>query len=589
MPAAPRKEPPAVSKNKPPRAYSYRRFSQSVQAEGGSVARQTRMAADYCQRKRLTLDDSLTLDDFGVSAFRGDNVREGALAGFLEACRTGRVPRGSFLIVESLDRLSRDQIRPALQLFLQLQDHGITIVTLQPEREYRPDNTDALALIEPLIVFARAHEESLMKSHRRRDGWRQARDKARAGGGPMLRTCPAWLEVVDGAFRVKGAAAAAVRQIYAMARDGLGAYRITERLNGENVPPIGSGSRDGQHRHRWVKAYIYKILTNPAAMGTHQPQRQEGRKAVNDGAPIAHYYPAVVTEQEWNEAQAAVKGRGGSWAAGRRGPEETNLFTGLLHCAITGERLHIINALGRKGEGERKRYRYLTPSQEAGWYVGRRVDYGVFEAAVLSLLKELKPSGVAADGTPGDGRQAEIARLSGRLLDIDSRLERARQRARTAGDFDAFLDLIEELQAERKQVSRRKAELEEEEDGRATADLGETKTLIDLLDRARPEQREDLRRRLKGRIRQLVLGAWVLMVRRGMTCLCAVQLHFRAGERRRDYLLIHRPGNRYREGTWRAWSLADVTKPRDLDLRKRDHARRLEKALAVIDLSEIGD
>src|SRR5262245_52735103 len=145
------------------RAFSYIRFSSVVQADGGSLERQTTGTEAYCKRKDLSLDDTLTLQDLGVSAFRGDNVKEGALAGFLEACRTGRVPKGSFLIVESLDRLSRDQIRPALQLFLALQDFGITIVTLQPEREYPPDGADALSLIEPLIVFARAHEESAMK------------------------------------------------------------------------------------------------------------------------------------------------------------------------------------------------------------------------------------------------------------------------------------------------------------------------------------------------------------------------------------------------------------------------------------------
>src|SRR5262249_61501305 len=124
----------------------YKRFLSVQQAEGGSLKRQTALAQAYCDRKKLTLDESLTLNDLGVSAFRGDNVKDGALAGFLEACRLGRVPRGGVLIVESLDRLSRDQIRPALQLFLQLQDYGIRIVTLQPEREYPPDATDALAL-----------------------------------------------------------------------------------------------------------------------------------------------------------------------------------------------------------------------------------------------------------------------------------------------------------------------------------------------------------------------------------------------------------------------------------------------------------
>src|SRR5262245_11724919 len=131
-----------MPKSPPPRAYSYTRFSSPQQAEGGSVARQARLTAAYCKRKGLTLDESLSLDDLGVSAFRGANVRDGALAGFLEAFRTGRVPRGSHLIVESLDRLSRDQIRPALQLFLALQDFGITIVTHEPTREYDPAATD---------------------------------------------------------------------------------------------------------------------------------------------------------------------------------------------------------------------------------------------------------------------------------------------------------------------------------------------------------------------------------------------------------------------------------------------------------------
>src|SRR5262249_24830163 len=265
---------PAMSKTPSrQRAYSYIRFSSVRQAGGGSLKRQTALREAYCKRKNLILDDTLTLNDLGVSAFRSDNVKDGALAGFLEACRTGRVPKGSLLIVESLDRLSRDQIRPALHLFLALQDHGITIVTLKPEREYLPDGADALALIEPLIVFARAHEESVMKSYRRRDGWKQARDKARAGGGPMLKTCPAWLEGTGDGFRERREAVAVVRQIFTLARDGLGIHRITEKLTRDQVPPFG---RTG----RWVKAYVHRILTNPAAMGTYQPNKQNGKGVV---------------------------------------------------------------------------------------------------------------------------------------------------------------------------------------------------------------------------------------------------------------------------------------------------------------------
>jgi DNA invertase Pin-like site-specific DNA recombinase len=560
------------------RAYSYVRFSTVQQAEGGSLSRQTALSQAYCKRKKLHLDDSLTLCDLGVSAFRGNNVRDGALAGFLEACRVGRVPKGSYLIVESLDRLSRDQIRPALQLFLALQDYGITIVTLQPEREYPPEATDALALIEPLIVFARAHEESMIKSHRRRDGWKQARERARQGGGPIMKTCPGWLEVTPDGFRVKEEAAAVVRRIYELARDGLGVHRIVDRLGREGAPSIGT-------RGRWVKGYVYRILSNPAAMGAYQPNRQDGKKVVPDGPPIPNHYPAVITEEEWQETQAALQLRTPRRLAGRKGAEETNLFTGLLRCALTGERLHIAGSLGRKGAAPRKRYVYLAPTQVTAVPRGCRIDYGIFEAAVLSLLKELRPLDVAPVGGKGDARQAEISRLSGRLLDIDTRLERVRQRARTSGDFDAFLDLIEELHAERKQVSEKQARLEQERDARTQNDLCEAQSLIDMLDEAPAAEREDLRRRLKGRIGQLVQEGRVVIVRRGKTCLCALQLFFRGGDRRRDYLILHKPGTRYGEGHWWCRSLTSVIKPGGLDLRVRDHARRLEEALQA---EEIG-
>jgi DNA invertase Pin-like site-specific DNA recombinase len=565
------------------RAYSYVRFSSPQQAEGGSLNRQTALSQVYCQKKNLLLDDSLTLRDLGVSAFRGDNVRDGALAGFLEACRVGRVPKGSVLIVESLDRLSRDQIRPALQLFLALQDFGITIVTLQPEREYAPEATDALALIEPLIVFARAHEESAIKSSRRRDGWKQARDRARQGGGPIMKTCPAWLEVTPDGFRVKEEGATIVRRIFALCLDGLGVYRIAERLRDEGVPPLGSGDR-------WVKAYVYKILTSPAAMGTYQPMRHEGRKAVPDGEPITGFYPAVVDEEEWQRAQAALQGRTGDFARGRKGDEETNLFTGRLHCAVTGEKMNLIHGLGRKGSEPRKRYVYLSSTVERGVRGGRpRFDYPTFEAALLSCLRELRPEDITGEPSAVNDRKGEMSRLSGRLLDIDSRLERARQRARTAKDFDAFLDLIQELQSERKRVSEQVAALQQEEEDGKPADLGEAQSLIGMLAQAPAGQRNDLRRRLKARIRQLVSGVWVLVTARGWTRLAAVQVWFAGGQRRREYLILHRGGKSSdatrQNNRWEVQSLADAAQPGELDLRDPGHAARLETVLASMELT----
>jgi hypothetical protein len=195
----------------------------------------------------------------------------------------------------------------------------------------------------------------------------------------------------------------------------------------------------------------------------------------------------------------------------------------------------------------------------------------------LSCLTELRPADIQDDGKEsGDGKVSEEARLSGRLVDIDSRLERAKQRARTAGDFDALLDLIQALHAERQQVSEQLAALREEHAGGRAAELGETQSLIGIQAKASPGERAELRRRLKVRIRQLVTDMRVLIVKRGQDRLVAVQLFF-AGGRRRDYLFLAQA-----RGTL-VKSTADVPALGDKDLRRRDHARQLEKALASSD------
>ncbi len=68
------------------------------------------------------MDTELTLHDKGISAFKGLNVEQGALGEFLKAVEEGKVNKGSYLLVESLDRLSREKVNSALRLFLNILD-----------------------------------------------------------------------------------------------------------------------------------------------------------------------------------------------------------------------------------------------------------------------------------------------------------------------------------------------------------------------------------------------------------------------------------------------------------------------------------
>src|SRR5258708_387772 len=117
-----------------PTAYSYARFSSEKQRHGASLDRQLEAATLYAQTHSLVLDPS-TYRDLGVSAFRSKNV-DGALGAFIEAVDAKKIPKGSYLLVESLDRLSRDSVDVALKLFLDITGKGIILVTLMDGQVY---------------------------------------------------------------------------------------------------------------------------------------------------------------------------------------------------------------------------------------------------------------------------------------------------------------------------------------------------------------------------------------------------------------------------------------------------------------------
>ncbi|TOL00220.1 recombinase family protein, partial [Vibrio parahaemolyticus] len=64
-----------------------------------------------------------------MSAFSSEHVNKGALGEFIKAVDEGKVERGSVLIVESLDRLSREVPMQAQIQFNELISKGITIIT----------------------------------------------------------------------------------------------------------------------------------------------------------------------------------------------------------------------------------------------------------------------------------------------------------------------------------------------------------------------------------------------------------------------------------------------------------------------------
>jgi len=315
-------------------AYSYLRFSTPDQAFGDSRRRQLALAENYAQQHDLLLDKGLNFRDLGVSAFRGRNAKQGGLRAFLDAVEHGLVPSNSHLLVESLDRLSREQILAAQALFLQIVNAGVTIVTLLDQRSYSMAslNANPTDLIISLVYMMRANEESATKSARLRAAWIARRDKP--GNNHHGMRCPGWLRPKPdkSGYDVVPERAAVVQRIYREALAGVGLQMIGRRLNQEGVPLFGHGNQRGKI---WQRALVRHLLRTPLVIGTYTPCRAEvvnGKLRYMPLEPRPGYYPAIVSLEDWQ----VMRQRRLTWSEhhGCRNPKRrvANVLSRLARC-----------------------------------------------------------------------------------------------------------------------------------------------------------------------------------------------------------------------------------------------------------------
>jgi DNA invertase Pin-like site-specific DNA recombinase len=198
-------------------AFSYIRWSSKKQDKGDSLRRQKAARDRLVVKHNLTLDER-NFEDLGVSAFRGKNRDEGALAAFLQAVENKTIPKGSWLILENLDRMSRQLPMATLKLLEEIVSKGITLATAEPERVYTVKSLgDTFALIEIILIAQRAHEESKTKSDRVREAWANKLKLAAESKELLSNRMPEWLIVDEGKIKPIPERVAIVKRIVSMA------------------------------------------------------------------------------------------------------------------------------------------------------------------------------------------------------------------------------------------------------------------------------------------------------------------------------------------------------------------------------------
>lgn len=434
-----------------PKAYSYVRFSTPEQAKGDSLRRQTELARDYAAKHGLDLDGELTFQDLGVSAFRGRNAQTGALGAFLEAVRTGTVAVGSYLIVESLDRVSRQTVRLAVRTMEDIVSAGINVVDLQDGGKiYNAEtlDSDPMAFLIMGIRFMRAHEESARKSGLVSAAYEQKRKDAANTSvhKPFTRMLPAWLRWDDSQakFVAIPERAKVLRRIFKKAHDGFGANIIARELNEDGIETWAGRKHKADY---WQPRYVQKLLTNQSILGIFTPHRSlkdtTGKRTRTPLKPIEKYWPAVIERDVFDDVNTRLRATAPRGRNADAMPK--SVFAGVLKCALCGA------TVTRVSKGE---YVYLVCTRANIGVEGHPYHAVRYQAVEDALVTNA--GAIIRDAPRGQNTEAvekEIARLE----------QRAERLAEDAEDLATFA-AREKSEAARRQLRVKEQEAEQVRD-----------------------------------------------------------------------------------------------------------------------------
>lgn len=503
-------------------AYSYLRFSSPEQAKGDSIRRQTAARdAWLATHPDVTLDTSLKLTDSGRSGYRRSNWDTYALAQFVDAVKKGRVPAGSYLLVENLDRLSREEAGEAVELLLGIVNRGVIVVQLMPTvLEFaRPVNT--MSLMFAIVELSRGHSESKAKSERVGAAW--ADKLSRADKHIVTRRLPGWIEVVGGKLVLHAEKAAIVRRMFALCVEGYSALAVAKKFNEEGVPTMGRKTMKGR-AVQWDAPTVRHILTSRAAIGEYTPYLTDGKRPAGETVP--GYFPAVVGEDTFHRAQGAIKTRA-AVGRGRKG-KHVNLFAGLIHDASSDSPMTYCHGNG----GCR-----IAPS---GAIHGAKIKWTSFpavpfEAAVLMKLREV----TAADLEDGDGRQ-KLAAHEARVDQLDTAVAKWEAKMGDPDLVEVVAKNLAKLKRERDAAVAGRDAARRAAANPASEALEEAKTLADVLARDNSdEQRLKVRAALRQCITRVLCSFTSFGRGAGMIQCAMVRVEFTQATMR-EYVVLHR-------------------------------------------------
>lgn len=435
-----------------PKVFSYARFSSPEQAKGHSLERQVQRAREWAEERGLILVDEIS--DLGLSAYHADHLKTGALGRFVALVEAGKIPEGSILLVEQLDRLTRDSLHNAQGLLWRILDAGIEVVTLVDGEKYTKKQGIG-GVIKMLVTLESGHQESDKKADRVRASWHR-RHAAAMRGEIITRNLPGWLKVEGEKIVPIKDRAEAVKLIFALAADGLGCTAIANRLNERKISPWKKAAT-------WRKVSVHKVLRSPSVTGILVLKMASGTEEVHG------YYPQLIDDATFAKVQRSLTDRTISPGSpiprvGRTGGYR-NLFSGFAFCSECGARMAITDAKSRGS----MRFRYKLICDSARLKRGcvyHSIHYQPVEDAILQYCTEVDLTVLTAKDDNKPEVEAARARVQAIKDDIEAKeaqVEAEMELSSMVRTPELMKRLAERLDVLQVQTNAAKKELEDAE------------------------------------------------------------------------------------------------------------------------------
>lgn len=375
--------------------YKYIRFSSIQQARGLSFARQNERLEKYAKDNGFEVNDSLDLRDFAKSGFHGINKEiDQGLGRFIAAIDKGLIPTDgtAYLAVEQFDRISREDIDKAQDLFKSILRKNVNVITLMDGRIYTKKSlSNFMEVLYSLFLMEQAHQESLKKSDRIKGAytnkikllhervkdqkealtaWKKNKSVEKPVFEPLINEIqfssqvPEWIdqriEIINGRkfrkFVVNEEKAKIIRYALSLLNDDNGYMNVSQQLNKEQIPRIDFVTRRQRSTRKdiWTNSAVNNFVNSDSIFGelaiydnvfVDKEFEYEGiatsKKVMKRThvVNIPNYYPQVVDKKLIMGLRARAQSKKKGRVAGRT--TNDNLFQNLFFCGKCGDSMHM--------------------------------------------------------------------------------------------------------------------------------------------------------------------------------------------------------------------------------------------------------